>query len=148
MVTIRQGSFHRQCFDELVESGAELDTIAHESGLSPLHWATSRGRLQVVDLLLARNCNLNIQTMEGTMPAGLTPLHLAITYGRSDLVHRFLEAGADPNICDEEGDSPLSYIVTTWAGNYRAEDRQSIIGALVQHGADIAGGGLGRLGRA
>ena len=61
--------------------------------VSPLSIASYDGRKDVVDLLLKRGGDPNMQ-WEG----GIVPLHLACIRGHADIVQLLLEAGADTGI--------------------------------------------------
>merc|ERR1719482_1454633 len=57
---------------------------------------------EVVEVLLARNCDANAQNFDGE-----TPLHLAVKLGDQDTASLLLNSGADPNAKTKSGTMPL-----------------------------------------
>ena len=74
------------------------------SRTTALHTAASTGKLEVVDLLLARGAPIN----STANPKGMTPLHLAASGGHADIVALLLEKGAELNITDKRGRTALA----------------------------------------
>lgn len=71
-------------------------------GLTPLHWATDRGDLEIVRYLVEeKKANLNILDDEGQ-----TPLHYAAACGYPDIVRYLIKAGADYNVVDNSNSTP------------------------------------------
>ena len=56
----------------------------------------------LVDLFLAKGCNVNEKDEVGN-----TPLHCAVQYGKADLVVLLVEKGADINAKNTFDDTPL-----------------------------------------
>jgi len=105
--------------------------------LTPLHWATMGGHLDVMRLLIANGADPNAKAKDGVTPiygaiaydhheatdmliskgasvkmkatGGLTPLHHACSYGREKLVRVFLDKGAPVDERDTQRDTPLHY---------------------------------------
>jgi len=76
-----------------------LTQYRDENGLTLLHWATDRGHLDVVKMLLDRDSELlNLQENDGQ-----TSLHYAASNEHQDIVKYLLSKGADAEICDNEG---------------------------------------------
>ncbi len=75
---------------------------ADKTGLSPLHYATAAGAVELVEMLLGCGAQVNQQN-----PHGMTPLHVAVTLSRVGVVQRLLAAGADPNLRSKTGIGPL-----------------------------------------
>lgn len=61
-------------------------------GLTPLHWAATRGDLQAIDTLLKHNADVHIVERGGS-----TPLIWGIDSADPKVTKRLLDAGADPN---------------------------------------------------
>ena len=78
-------------------------------GCTSLHWASRRGYLNVLNLLLVNGANANAR--QGLM--GKTPLHLASENGFADVVDSLLSYGADPDIIIEERPYKLHEILET-----------------------------------
>ncbi|ESO12613.1 hypothetical protein HELRODRAFT_63798, partial [Helobdella robusta] len=79
----------------------------YHMGESPIHMAAQLGMDRVLDCMLKRGGNPNLQEK-----TGLTPLHMAVqyrhcTYNRINVMKILLSYGADPNICDKNLKSPL-----------------------------------------
>src|SRR3990167_1326523 len=85
---------------------------------TPLHWASSKGYLEVVKELLHVPIGPDKGPDEGRKRAdpnvvnkyGRTPLYLASEKGHLEVVKALLTAeggGADPNIADDYGETPL-----------------------------------------
>jgi ankyrin repeat protein len=110
----------------------ELGCEPH-SGLSPLHWATHAGLLDVVRALLERGANPNLKLSKDEALwrrylKGATALHIAAERGHAELVQALLAAGAAPSTASNQGLTPLHLAVR--AGHGR------IVSALLQAGAD------------
>jgi len=74
------------------------------TGMHPLHWACTRGHVEVVHLLMQRGAELNCLDK-----SGCTPLLIASQYGHPLLVSYLMQRGADANKLDHEGDSALHW---------------------------------------
>uniref|UniRef100_A0A2K6WF68 Acyl-CoA-binding domain-containing protein 6 n=1 Tax=Onchocerca volvulus TaxID=6282 RepID=A0A2K6WF68_ONCVO len=87
-----------------------------ENQLSALHWASDRGRLELVDFLVDAGADVNIQDYSGQ-----TPLHyvlfnqaiVAVSCSHRSVVDFLLKKGADPTIADFEGNCPLDIVSDT-----------------------------------
>jgi ankyrin repeat protein len=104
-------------------------TRAFYYGRLPLHVAASKGRAEIVALLLRSGADINApgDTLE-TSGKGLTALDAAIWYGHSNVCLQLLQAGADPNrLCRSDG-SALHFAFT-----YKRKD---MVGWLLEHGAN------------
>jgi ankyrin repeat protein len=77
---------------------------------TPLHWAASCGRIEVVKLLLSRKPDVNAKNITGS-----TPLHMACRIANKAIVELLLAAKTDVNAKaegeDEEGETPLHIVV-------------------------------------
>ena len=76
-------------------------------GVTPLNWAAGTGNVTLLDLLLARGADINVQPK----PNAMTPLHEAINMHQTDLVSTLLERGANVNATAHGGQTPLHYAV-------------------------------------
>eukprot|EP00743_Colponemidia_sp_Colp-15_P005548 GILK01005968.1.p1 GENE.GILK01005968.1~~GILK01005968.1.p1 ORF type:complete len:550 (+),score=89.42 GILK01005968.1:52-1650(+) len=126
-----------------------------EEGFTCLHFASFRGDMELLRVLMETGANVQIKNKQGlsalhvaaqgNQPAALalllqmglslndtddkgsTPLHWA-TFLRSELaVHYLLSWGADPNQADSEGMTPLHLAAT--AGNYKIVKQLLLKGA-------------------
>jgi ankyrin repeat protein len=86
----------------LVFKGADINqSINGNSGIRPIHLAAAQNHLDVVNMLLERNVEVNIQH-----DTGITPLHYAAKQGNLEMLIALLEDGADVNITMEDGATP------------------------------------------
>ncbi|CAE7255996.1 ANKHD1 [Symbiodinium sp. KB8] len=72
-------------------------------GLSPLYYASERGHLEIVRLLLEACADADF----GDRRHDITPLLAASRNGRVDIAKLLLEAGADKQRCNCRGETPL-----------------------------------------
>ncbi|WKB53307.1 ankyrin repeat domain-containing protein [Eleftheria terrae] len=78
----------------LIERGADVN----KTGWTPLHYAASGGKPEVVALLLEHHAFIDAES-----PNKTTPLMMAARYGSDDATRVLLEAGADPTLRNEKG---------------------------------------------
>jgi ankyrin repeat protein len=110
---------------ELLRNGADVNT-AQGDGMTALHWAASRGDLELTDVLIYSGANVNA----GTRIGRYTPLHLASRGGHRDVVKALLRAKADPRAATtNSGVTPLHLAAA--AGSVE------VIQALLDAGADV-----------
>lgn len=81
-----------------------LSSAAGQSGYSPLHYAATRGHLEVIQLLLDFGWNINSanDVLE-------TPLHLAAYNGHTPIAECLLDRGANVNALNSDNETPLFY---------------------------------------
>ena len=77
--------------------------VHSNDGFTALILASECGHQQIVELLLEKQVDPNIQNSEN----GVTPLILASQFGHYQVVEILLQKGADPNIRDNEGFTAL-----------------------------------------
>lgn len=97
--------------------------LRQEVGETPLHWATLRGDLIMLRLLMAHGAEVDHVDQDGK-----PPLHLAAFNGRVDVAEALLEAGADPNIQDVRGNTAIQWCILA-GGSLR------MLKKLLAHGA-------------
>ncbi|XP_068930485.1 2-5A-dependent ribonuclease [Petaurus breviceps papuanus] len=90
----------------------------------PLIQAVKEGNIKLVQELLERGVDVNVQ-VEG----GWTPMHNAVQEGNKDIVQLLLDKGADPHVKKENGATP--FIVAGIVGNVE------LLELLLSKGADI-----------
>lgn len=78
--------------DHLLTDMPNLVDQQDNYGLTPLHWAATRGDVESIATLLKHNANVNI-----TERGGSTPLIWGIDSANPEVTRRLLLAGADPN---------------------------------------------------
>jgi ankyrin repeat protein len=91
----------------------EVDLEAIGScGLSPLQFAASEGKEEIVKLICAKHPDL-IDSVTGGghshIKEGLSPLHLAVGNGHQNVAAYLIEQGADPKGVDEKNMQPIHY---------------------------------------
>ena len=118
-----QHGFHRVA-EWLVTTCAQDVNVTHDSR-APLNIASIKGRLMVVQVLLAHHADIDINCSDGNW----APLHLSSWYGHPTIVRALLERGADVNLKSREGWTPL-LCLSVKGGNLE------IAKMLLEHGAD------------
>ncbi len=78
---------------QLITLGADVN----KPGWAPLHYAATRGHLDVMYLLLDKSAYI-----DAASPNGTTPLMMAAFYGTPSAVKLLLEAGADPLLRNQQ----------------------------------------------
>ncbi|MBS0235985.1 MAG: ankyrin repeat domain-containing protein [Proteobacteria bacterium] len=114
------------------EKQVALDMIAqpdfsanyqNENNQTPLHWAASFGRLDVMQALIASGANIKTQDKDGN-----TPLHWAVASGNTGAVKFLLDQGVEINVKDKDGNTPLHQAVK--------EKQPKMIELLVEEGGN------------
>ena len=80
------------------------DADVNKTGWTPLHYAASSGRPDVIQLMLDHYAYI-----DAASPNGSTPLMMAAMYGSVDAVNLLLAAGADPSLKNQRGLSALDF---------------------------------------
>jgi ankyrin repeat protein len=115
----------------MIKDSPDLINARDNTGLTPLHLATSRGQVVVARFLIANRADVNARN-SGSAGSGETPLHLAAAQGHKSLVELLLASGADVNANATQtgkGNTPL----------HRAAEKgyRSVIEVLLANKADI-----------
>jgi ankyrin repeat protein len=98
MAGCSNGMFHEvengdiEAVRALLDKDPALIRSRDKDGYTMLHLAAKAGRLQLVELLVAKGTPVNIRSHDGS---NLTPLHLAAGENQLDTVTLLLEKGAD-----------------------------------------------------
>lgn len=85
---------------KLVDKGADVN----KPGWAPLHYAATRGHIDVMNILLDHHAYI-----DASSPNGSTPLMMAAMYGTPSAVKLLLEAGADPSIKNSLGLTAIDF---------------------------------------
>ena len=103
---------------KLVAKGADVN----KPGWAPLHYASTKGHLAVMTLLLDNHAYI-----DAASPNGTTPLMMAAFYGTPSAVKLLLEAGADPLLKNVQGLSAIDF-----AQRASRQESADIIAAFVR----------------
>jgi len=83
---------------DLVNLLIAKDADVNKSGWAPLHYAASGAKPAIMTILLEHSAYIDAES-----PNGSTPLMMAAMYGNADCVKLLLDAGADPTLKNEQG---------------------------------------------
>ena len=97
----------------MVDKGAEIN----KPGWTPLSYAATRGRTEIVKYLLDHSAYI-----DAAAPNGSTPLMMAAYFGYDSTVKLLLDEGADPNLKNAMG-----YTALTLATNMHHKDIADMI---------------------
>ena len=103
---------------KLVAKGADVN----KPGWAPLHYASTKGHLAIMTLLLDNHAYI-----DAASPNGTTPLMMAAFYGTPSAVKLLLEAGADPLLKNVQGLSAIDF-----AQRASRQESADIIAAFVR----------------
>ncbi len=93
---------HAMVKDLIIEHSQDVNSRGLYKESTPLHWASARGHVKVVRVLLEHGADVAVQNEDGS-----TPLHRASRRGRVEVVHVLLQHGADPRAQDKNKSTPL-----------------------------------------
>ena len=85
---------------KLIAKGADVN----QPGWTPLHYAATKGNIEIMRLLIENHAYL-----DAASPNGTTPLMMAAHYGTPMATKLLLEEGADPRIKNQLGLSALAF---------------------------------------
>ncbi|TYZ68978.1 hypothetical protein PybrP1_000212 [[Pythium] brassicae (nom. inval.)] len=109
----------------LLHQQIDRDRCKGMNGYSPLHYAATRGHLEVIHLLL--DFGWSIDARNDLLE---TPLHLAAYSGHTPSAECLLDRGADVNALNSDGETPLFYAARK--SHYR------VVRLLVRRECDLA----------
>ena len=91
---------------QLLEQDASLIFVRDADGSTPLHCATWKGHLAVVELLLSRGADINATNQNDHW--GTTPLHAAAHANQRAIAEVLIAHGADIHATNLNGRTPLA----------------------------------------
>jgi ankyrin repeat protein len=106
----------------LIQKGADVN----KQGWNALHYASSKGHIQMMRLLLE-----NDAYMDAESPNGTTPLMMAAHYGTAPAVKLLLEEGADPRIKNKLGLSAMEFANQSLQPQTQAQDSKNYLQAFL-----------------
>lgn len=106
---------------ELVKLLIAKDADVNKTGWTPLHYAASSAKKNIIELLLEHSAYIDAES-----PNGSTPLMMAAMYANADCVRLLLESGADPTLKNQLGLSASEF-----AQRVSREDSLALIQAAV-----------------
>ncbi|KAG7166812.1 Ubiquitin carboxyl-terminal hydrolase 8-like 4 [Homarus americanus] len=99
--------------EEALNNGAWIDQVERSkdpscSGRTALHYASCRGHLPVVQLLIQRNARVNVRSQ---LPGdyGGTALHMSALLGRTKILRALLDGGANGEVTDYKGKTAVHW---------------------------------------
>ena len=111
----------------LLQAGASpnfVQQVGAFAGKTPLMWAASQGKNEVLRLLISAGAEVDFASQSGNF-MGKSGLMWASSQGRVDAVTTLLEHGADVNAVDSDRMSALM-----WAAGSEARDKSHMRGLL------------------
>ncbi|TGV29587.1 hypothetical protein EN829_039785 [Mesorhizobium sp. M00.F.Ca.ET.186.01.1.1] len=96
----------RRCAEILLEAGVNPDT-PNKNGITPLMHAAYLNYMDMVQMLVARNVNLNASDSN----FGYTALIESVRAGNEEVAEILVKGGADPNFRDNNGWTALHHAV-------------------------------------
>ncbi|XP_047997766.1 ankyrin-1-like isoform X1 [Leguminivora glycinivorella] len=145
-----------QTIKALLDSAEDIANYGSTESVTPLHVASTQGRVEVIQLLIDHGAMIDVQDFDGDTPlhdaalalklksvtallhagadpaikneTGYTPFHLACFKGGFDIIKAMIPFVDDINEVTANGDTPL---ITAFNGN-----NESIIQFLLDNGAD------------
>ena len=85
---------------KLIDKGADVN----QKGWTPLHYAATKGHIEMMRLLMEHHAYLDAES-----PNGTTPLMMAAHYGTPMATKLLLEEGADPRLKNQLGINALEF---------------------------------------
>jgi len=119
---IAQGDTAR--VEHMLNENPNLISARTEIGQSPLHVAVSWRKFRILELLVARGADPNVQDH-----TGMTPLHTAAALCQREETQWLLRHGADTATGDHFGDTPAHVAAIFGCGN--------VLEALIAAGANL-----------
>ncbi len=108
----------------IIEKDPSQINIQDISGWTPLHLASGKGHIEIVEFLLNHGADIELENI-----LGKRPLWLAAKFGRYETIKTLLEHGAAVNLKDKHGRTPL-HDAAMWSG-------EKVINLLISYGADV-----------
>jgi len=126
--------FYDACYNGNIQVAKELidsvDINFNSNGLNPLYAATYRANIEIIELLLKKKCNVDIQTK-----LGWTALHVACINYDIEIIKMLLFEDCDLNLQNNDGETPLHCMLRNTVPDVKK--MAIIFKMLVEAGADL-----------
>lgn len=124
-----------KCIRLLLDNGANPN-IPGPSG-TPLHWAITHSRIDVLDMLLGAGGGPQSQALK--KPLLVTSVGSELTEASLGMLRRLLELKLDVNCKDLEGDTPLTTLIRSGTNKPANEyiHRDKALKMLIDHGVHV-----------
>ncbi len=109
---------------KLIDSGEDINKVDSSNNFSELHYASMKGKKEVVEFLIEHGANIDLQGYKKW-----TPLYRAIVDNQPKIAMLLIEKGANVNLKDSDGWIPLHRAIK--------DNHLDIAKKLIEHGADI-----------
>ena len=87
-----------------LQRGVKVDAVDSLHRSTPLHWAAGAGKVNTMEMLIARGA-----TLDARSESDATPLHQAVLRDRPEAVKLLLNSNANVNLKNKSGYTPLDY---------------------------------------
>ncbi|KAL6972125.1 Acyl-CoA-binding domain-containing protein 1 [Sarracenia purpurea var. burkii] len=91
-----------------IEAGVPV-SLKDSKGQTALHWAVDRGHLNIIELLVAKNADVNAKENEGQ-----GPLHYAAVCDREAIAKFLVKQNARTDMKDNDGNTPYDLCDMKW----------------------------------
>lgn len=88
--------------DRLLLYGANPNVLCTTRQIAPIHLASSKGTMDILDLLLKNLADVNIQSSRYG-----SPVHIAVSKNHRHVLEKLISSGAPLNTLNAEGETPL-----------------------------------------
>jgi ankyrin repeat protein len=127
---------HIDLAEKFLKHGADVDIYNSEFQACPLHIAASNGDLDMVQTLVAGNCDVN-----AVQDQGQTALYISAEIGFLDVTECLLAAGAEPDVSTLDNENTAIFAAlekpSLTIPAFSAKPINEIVRTLIQAGCDV-----------